>query len=49
MNWETPSSIGKRITVTAESLDDARRKLEEEFGRGTVFDLHNEIDASMLR
>jgi len=30
-------------------LDDARRKLEEEFGRGTVSDLHGEIDASMPR
>lgn len=49
MIWETPSSIGKRVTVTAESLDDARRKLEEEFGKGTVFDLHSEIDASMPR
>jgi hypothetical protein len=47
MIWETPSSIGKRVTVTAESLDNARRKLEEEFGKGAVFDLHSEVDASM--
>ena len=49
MIWETPSSIGKPLTVKAESLDDARRKLEEQFGNGTVFDLHSEIDASMPR
>lgn len=49
MIWETPQSIGKRVTVTAESLDDARRKLEEEFGKGTAFDLHSAIDASMPR
>jgi hypothetical protein len=29
--------------------NDARLKLEEEYGEGTVFDLHNEIDASMPR
>jgi hypothetical protein len=35
--WETPTSVGKRVTVVAESLDDALLKLEEEFGRGKVF------------
>jgi hypothetical protein len=49
MIWETPSSVGRRVTVIAESLDDARLKLEVEFGEGRVFDLHNEIDASMSR
>jgi hypothetical protein len=47
--WETPTSVGKRVTVVAESLDDALLKLEEEFGKGKVFNLHNEIDASMPR
>lgn len=47
--WETPSSAGKRVTVTAENLDDARLQLEEEFGKGTVFDLHSESHASMPR
>jgi phage gp46-like protein len=49
MIWATPSSVGKRVTVIAESLDDARLKLEREYGEGTVFDLHNEIDASTPR
>jgi hypothetical protein len=47
--WEPPTSVGKRVTVVAESLDDALLKLEEEFGKGKVFNLHNEIDASMPR
>ena len=49
MIWETPTSVGKRVTVVAESLDDALLKFEEEFGKGKVFNLHNEIDASMPR
>lgn len=49
MIWETPSSVGKRVTVIAESLDDARLKLEGEHGEGTVFDLHNENEASTPR
>jgi hypothetical protein len=49
MIWETPSSIGKRVTVIAKSLDDARLKLEAEYGEGAAFDLHNERDASTPR
>ena len=33
----------------AGSLDDARTVLEAEYGVGTVFDLHNEGDASRSR
>jgi len=47
--WETPTSVGMRVTVVAESLAEALLKLEEEFGQGTVFNLHNDIDASMPR
>jgi hypothetical protein len=47
--WETPSSVGKRVTVIAVSLDDARMKLEGEYGKDRVFDLHNEIEASTPR
>jgi hypothetical protein len=43
MIWKTPSSLGKRVTVIAKSLEEARLKLEKEFGEGTVFNLHNEI------
>jgi hypothetical protein len=49
MIWATPSSVGKPVTVIAENLDDARLKLEAEFGEGTVFNLHNELDASAPR
>lgn len=47
--WETSSSVGKGVDVIAESLDAARMKLEGEYGEGTVFDLHSEIDASTPR
>jgi len=49
MIWETPSSVGKQVTVIAESLDDARLKLEGQYGEGSVFDLHNENEASAPR
>lgn len=47
--WETPSSVGKRVAVIAESINAARMKLEAEYGEGTVFDLHSEIDVSTPR
>ena len=47
--WEKPSSIGNRVIVIAESLADAKRKLESEYGEGTVFNLHTEIDAAKPR
>lgn len=40
---------GNRVTVLAESLDEARSKLETLHGAGTVFDLHNEDDAARPR
>lgn len=49
MIWETPSSVSKRVTVIAESLDNARLKLEEQYGKGSVFNLHNENEASAPR
>jgi hypothetical protein len=41
-----PSVSGKRVTVTAETLYQARLKLEEKYGRDSVFDLHTEFDTS---
>jgi hypothetical protein len=38
-----------RTTVLAESPEEAREKLEAEYGEGTVFYLHNEEDASRPR
>lgn len=40
---------GKRVSVLAESLEDASEKLNTEFGAGNVFDLHNEDDAQRPR
>jgi hypothetical protein len=36
-------------TAMAESLEEARLKLKGKYGKGTVFDLHNEIGASTPR
>jgi len=40
---------GQRVSVLAESLEQAKKKLEEEYGEGNVFDLHNEEDAARPR
>jgi hypothetical protein len=40
---------GQRVTVLAANLDEAREKLERQCGEDTVFDLHNEEDASRPR
>jgi hypothetical protein len=40
---------GQRVSVLAESLGEAKRKLEAEYGEGNVFDLHNEEDAARPR
>jgi hypothetical protein len=39
----------RRVSVLAESLEDASDKLNTEFGSGNVFDLHNEDDAQRPR
>jgi len=38
-----------RVTVLAETLDEAKEKLEVDHGQGTVFDLHCEEDAEKPR
>jgi len=51
MIWEEndPAKPGQRVSVVAESLEDARRRLEERYGKGKVFNLHNEEDAVQPR
>jgi hypothetical protein len=44
-----PNRPGQRVSVLAESLDDAMKKLEAEHGEGNVFNLHNEDDAKKPR
>ena len=39
----------RRVSVLAKSLEQAREKLEAEYGEGTVFNLHNEADAAQPR
>ncbi|NTX65655.1 hypothetical protein HUA74_33845 [Myxococcus sp. CA051A] len=40
---------GLRVTVMATDGEEAFMLLEEKYGNGTVFDLHNEEDASTIR
>jgi hypothetical protein len=49
MIWASDDVAGLRVEVMAQSLDEARQKLEAEYGHGTVFDLHNEDDARRPR
>lgn len=48
--WESdPAKPGKHVEVYAEDLTDAKLRLEEQYGKGNVFDLHNESDAEKAR
>jgi hypothetical protein len=50
MIWlRDPDRPGRRVSVLAKSLKEAREKLEAEYGEGTVFCLHNEEDAARPR
>lgn len=50
MVWrEGPNEPGRRVSVVADSLEEARQLLEDEYGKGSVFDLHNEADADRPR
>lgn len=40
---------GQRVSIQAVDLKDALRRLEEQFGKGRVFDLHNQEDAEKPR
>jgi hypothetical protein len=46
---EGPEKPGKRVSVTADSITDAKRKLEADYGVGNIYDLHNEEDAAKPR
>jgi hypothetical protein len=50
MIWvDNPNTPGQRVSVLAESLDDAKKQLETKYGEGHVFYLHNEEDATRPR
>ena len=49
MIWKTDSEPGLRVSVTADSPEEARKVLEAEWGEGTVYDLRNEEDAERPR
>jgi hypothetical protein len=41
--------VGFRVEVLAETLTDAINKLEAKYGKGNVYDLHNQKDADNPR
>jgi hypothetical protein len=44
--WDSdPNKLGCRVSVVAEDLSDAKRRLEKEYGEGRVFNLHDEEEA----
>ena len=48
--WDDDSDKpGRRVSVLAENLQDAKKRLEKEYGEGHVFNLHNEEDAVQPR
>jgi hypothetical protein len=44
-----PDKPGERVSVLAKDLKEARRLLEEAYGKGNVFNLHNPDDAKKIR
>ncbi|GHH00491.1 hypothetical protein JJE73_33340 [Comamonas sp. JC664] len=46
---QDPTRPGQRVSIWATSLEEARKLLEQEHGKGTVFNLHNEEDAQTPR
>lgn len=46
---QNPDQPGERVSVFADDLDDAMKLLEEKYGKGNIFDLHNEQDAEKPR
>ena len=48
--WKAgPDSLGVRVTVMAENLEDAESKLKQEHGEGIQYTLYNEDDADKPR
>jgi hypothetical protein len=44
-----PTVPGKQVSVWAKSLEEARERLESQYGKGNVFNLYNEEDAAKPR
>ena len=47
--WKDGYFSGARVDIYATSLSEAKMKLEYEYGKETVFDLHNEDEANSVR
>jgi hypothetical protein len=46
---EDPIQPGERITIIANSVDEARAKIEEQYGKGRVYTVKNKEEASRPR
>jgi hypothetical protein len=48
--WSDDHKIpGKRVAISASDLKEARVKLEEIYGKGNIFDLHDSDDSNKPR
>ena len=48
--WNEDQSInGLRVCIMAHDIEEAMKVLEEEYGEGCVFNLHNNEDAEKIR
>lgn len=46
---EGPDQLGERVTILAKDSTEAKRLLEEKYGKGHVYNLHNEEEAQESR
>jgi hypothetical protein len=50
MAWPNgPDKPGERVSVLAKNLDEAKRLLEDTYGKGNIFYLRNPDDAKKTR
>lgn len=44
-----PDQLGERVSILANDATEAKRLLEEKYGKGHVYNLHNEKEAQEPR
>jgi hypothetical protein len=48
--WNEELSInGLRVSIMEHDIEEAMKVLEEEYGEGSIFNLHNDEDAEKIR
>lgn len=44
-----PNQPGERVTIFADNVEDAQKKIEEKYGKGRVYTVKNKEEASRPR